>query len=160
MKSGNLTLVVVELEAHAIVNLVILESDVLFVDVVPLLDPNLVGPRTSLSRHKLLQVTYGVIVVALHTNLLPQPIVQHHFYHLHTSQINNPFFSHSHKFWGGRLTSLVNNVEVFRSFIVFSLLLVYWSVLFFFFFGGIEIGVYYYYAILYFKSFLKSVINY
>ena len=43
-KTGNLTLVVVELEAHAIVNLVILESDVVFVDVVPLLDPNLVGP--------------------------------------------------------------------------------------------------------------------
>ena len=95
MKSGKLTLVVLELEAHAIVNLVILESDVVFVDVVRLLDPNLVGPRTSLSRHKLLQVTYGVILVALHTNFLPQPIVQHHFYHLHTSQINNPFFSHS-----------------------------------------------------------------
>ena len=108
--------------------LVILESDVLFVDVGPLLDPNLVEPRTSLSRHKLLQVTYGVILVVLHTYLLPQPIVQHHFYHLHTSQINNPFFSHSHKFWGGRLTSLVNNVKVFSSFIVISLL-VYWSVL-------------------------------
>ncbi|KAK9985520.1 hypothetical protein SO802_030471 [Lithocarpus litseifolius] len=71
MKSGNLTLVVVKLEAHAIVNLVVIESDVVLVDVVPLLDPNLVGPCTSLSRHKLLQVTYGVILVALHTNLLP-----------------------------------------------------------------------------------------
>ena len=132
-KTGNLTLVVVELEAHAIVNLVILESDVVFVDVVPLLDPNLVGPRTSLSRHKLLQVAYGVILVALHTYLLPQPIVQHHLYHLHTSQINNPSLVTHTNFWGERLTSLVNNVEVFRSLIVFSLLLAYWSVLFFFF---------------------------
>ena len=66
-KSVKLTLVVVELEAHAIVNLVILESDVVFVDVGPLLDPNLVGPCNSLSRYKLLEITYGVILVALHT---------------------------------------------------------------------------------------------
>ena len=73
MKSGNLTLVVVELEAHAIVNLVILESDVLFVDVGSLLDPNLVGPRTSLSRHKLLQVAYSRLWC--HPNL---PILDSH----------------------------------------------------------------------------------
>ena len=70
------------------------------VDVMPLLDPKLARPCTNLSRHKLLEVTYGVILVALHTNPLPQPIVQHHLYHFHTSQINNPFFSHSHKFLG------------------------------------------------------------
>ncbi len=79
----HLKLVVVKLETHAVVDLVILESDVILVDGVPLLDPNLVCSRARLSRHQLLQIPDGVVIVALHPNLLPQTIVQHHFYHLH-----------------------------------------------------------------------------
>ena len=75
-------LVVVELEAHAIVDLVILEGDMILVDGVPLLDADLVGPGARLCRHELLQVADGVVVVALHTHLLPQSIVQHHLDHL------------------------------------------------------------------------------
>jgi len=75
-------LVVVELEAHAVVNLVVLEGDVVLVGVVPLLDPDLVGPRPRLRRHQLLQVADGVVLVALHAHLLPQSIVEHHLDHL------------------------------------------------------------------------------
>ena len=75
-------LVVVELKAHAVVNLVVPEGDVVLVDCIPLLDADLIGPRAGLSGHKFLEVSDGVVVVALHPNLLSQPIVQHHLYHL------------------------------------------------------------------------------
>lgn len=75
-------LAVIEFKAHAVVNLVVLESDVVLVDVVPLLNPNLVGSSPGLSRHQLLQVAYGVVFVALHAHLLPEPVVQHHLNHL------------------------------------------------------------------------------
>nr|ACU13964.1 unknown [Glycine max] len=83
-----LCLVVVEFETHAVVDLVILESDVILVYGVPLLDADLVGSCARLSRHQLLQVADGVIVVALHAHLLPQSIVQHHLDHLRDA--NNP----------------------------------------------------------------------
>ncbi|KAH1208399.1 hypothetical protein GmHk_15G043220 [Glycine max] len=75
-------------ETHAVVDLVILESDVILVYGVPLLDADLVGSCARLSRHQLLQVADGVIVVALHAHLLPQSIVQHHLDHLRDA--NNP----------------------------------------------------------------------
>ncbi|KAK3408751.1 hypothetical protein EUGRSUZ_J00925 [Eucalyptus grandis] len=74
--------VVVELEAHAVVDLVVLEGDVVLVDVVPLLDSDLVGAGARLGGHQLLEVADGVVLVALHPHLLPQPVVQHHLYHL------------------------------------------------------------------------------
>ncbi|KAF4358439.1 hypothetical protein F8388_018303 [Cannabis sativa] len=46
--------VVVELEAHAVMDLVVLESDMVFVDVVPLLNSNLISSGSGLSRHQLL----------------------------------------------------------------------------------------------------------
>lgn len=79
-------LVVVELEAHAVMDFIVLEGDVVLVDVVPLLDPNLVGSGTRLSSHELLEVAYGVILVALHLHLLPETIVQHHLNHLQYNQ--------------------------------------------------------------------------
>lgn len=81
-------LVVVEFETHAVMDLVILESDVILVYGVPLLDADLVGSCARLSRHQLLQVADGVIVVALHAHLLPQSIVQNHLNHLRHA--NNP----------------------------------------------------------------------
>lgn len=74
--------IVVELEAHAIMNLVILEGDVVLVDGVPLLNPDLLGPSTRLRGDKLLQVADCVVIVALHSDLLPQTVVQHHLNHL------------------------------------------------------------------------------
>jgi hypothetical protein len=41
--------VVVKFQAHAIVNLIVLEGDMTLVDVVPLLDPNLVSAGSGLS---------------------------------------------------------------------------------------------------------------
>lgn len=61
---------------------VILESDVILVNVVPLLDSDLIGSGPRLGRHQLLQVAYGVVLVAFHPNLLSQPVVQHHLDHL------------------------------------------------------------------------------
>lgn len=58
-------LIVVELEAHAVVDLVVLESDMILVDVVPLLDSNLLRSRSGLRRHELLQIADRVIFVAL-----------------------------------------------------------------------------------------------
>ncbi|KAJ6322964.1 hypothetical protein OIU77_012736, partial [Salix suchowensis] len=75
-------LVVVELEAHAIMNLVILEGNMVLVDVVPLLDPDLLSSGTGLCRHKLLEVSDRVVFVALHSHFLSQTIVQHHLQHL------------------------------------------------------------------------------
>lgn len=75
-------LIVVEFEAHAVVDFVVLESNMILVDIVPLLNPNLLGSSPSLGSHELLQVADGVVFVALHSHLLPQPIVQHHLDHL------------------------------------------------------------------------------
>jgi len=75
-------LVVVELEAHAIMNLVILEGNMVLIDVVPLLDPDLLSSGTGLCRHELLEVADRVVVVALHSHFLSQTIVQHHLQHL------------------------------------------------------------------------------
>lgn len=75
-------LIVVELKAHPVVDLVVLEGDMILVYVVPFLDADLVRPRPSLSGHQFLQIADGVILVALHPHLLPQPIVQHHLDHL------------------------------------------------------------------------------
>ncbi len=63
-------------------DLVVLEGDVVLVDVVPLLDADLLGPRPGLRRHQLLEVADGVVLVALHPHLLPQPVIQHHLDHL------------------------------------------------------------------------------
>lgn len=65
-----LRLVVVELETHAVVDLVILEGDVVLVDVVPLLDAELLRSRARLRRDELLQVADGVVLVALDADLL------------------------------------------------------------------------------------------
>ena len=75
-------LIVVEFKAHAIVDFVIPQSNMILVDIVPFLNPNLLGSSPSLSSHKLLQVADGVVLVALHSHLLPQTIVQHHLDHL------------------------------------------------------------------------------
>lgn len=74
--------VVIELETHAIMDLVILEGDVILVDIVPLLDPNLLGPGSGLSGNELLQVADRVVLVALHPYLLPETIVENHLNHL------------------------------------------------------------------------------
>ena len=61
---------------------IILEGNMVLVGGVPLLDTDFIGSSSSLSCHQLLQVADRVILVALHSDLLPQPIVQHHLDHL------------------------------------------------------------------------------
>ncbi|KAK3042923.1 hypothetical protein RJ639_000999 [Escallonia herrerae] len=68
-------------------DLIALEGDVVLVGVVPLLDTDLVDPCPHLGRHQLLEVADGVILVALHLDLLPQPIIQHHLDHLPSHKI-------------------------------------------------------------------------
>ena len=57
-------LVIVQLKAHAIVDLVILQCDVVLEDVVPLLDADLLRACARLSCHQLLQVADRVILAA------------------------------------------------------------------------------------------------
>ena len=59
-------LVVVELQAHAVVDLVVLQRDVVLVDGIPLLDPQLLGARADLRGQQLLQVADGVVLAARH----------------------------------------------------------------------------------------------
>lgn len=55
-------LVVVHLQAHAVVYLVVFQCDVVLVHVVPLLDADLLGPGADLRRDELLEVTDGVVL--------------------------------------------------------------------------------------------------
>ena len=57
MRRGELSrrgLVVVQLQAHAVVDLVVLERDVIFKNGVPLLDADLLGPGAALRGDELL----------------------------------------------------------------------------------------------------------
>lgn len=101
---GLAELVVVKLETHAVMNLVVSKGDMILVYGVPLLDPDLVRPRASLSSDKLLQIANRVILtacavrqrlstqpalsgnnsghlLALHPHFLAQPVIQDHFDH-------------------------------------------------------------------------------
>lgn len=60
----------------------------ILVDIVPFLNPNLLSSSPSLGSHELLQVADGVVFVALHSHLLPQPIIQHHLDHLLASSLS------------------------------------------------------------------------
>ena len=68
-------LIVVELQAHAVMDLVILERDVVLVHRVPLLDAQLLRARAGLRGEQLLEVANGVVLVALDADLLAQPVV-------------------------------------------------------------------------------------
>ena len=61
--------VVVQLEAHPVVYFVVRQGDVVFVDVVPLLNSNLLRTRSSLCCHQLFQVAYGIVLAACPTSL-------------------------------------------------------------------------------------------
>lgn len=62
---GHRRLVVIQLQAHAVLNFVVSERDVVFVDVVPFLYPDLVWPGASLGSNKLLKISNRVIFTAL-----------------------------------------------------------------------------------------------
>jgi hypothetical protein len=61
--------VVVELQAHAVVDFIVGQRDVVLVYGVPFLNPDLLGPSARLSRHQFLQVPDGVILIALDADL-------------------------------------------------------------------------------------------
>ena len=65
------TLLVIKLEVHAIVDFVVDKSDVVLVDRVPLFQDDLVPLCTRLSRDQLLEVTHRVVLVALDPHLFP-----------------------------------------------------------------------------------------
>jgi len=69
----------VELKAHAIVDLVVVQRDVILVHSVPLLDAQLLRPRARLRREQFLQVADGVVRVALDADLLAKAIVADDF---------------------------------------------------------------------------------
>ena len=68
-------LVVVQLQAHAVVDLVVLEGNVVFVHGVPLLDAQLLRSRASLRCEQFLQVTDSIVRVAFDANLLTEAVV-------------------------------------------------------------------------------------
>lgn len=55
-------LIVVELQAHAVVDFIVFQCDVILVHRVPLLDANLVWPCASLCSYQLFQITNGIIL--------------------------------------------------------------------------------------------------
>ena len=57
--------IVVQLQTHAVVDLVVIKRDVILVDSVPLLDPDLLPPRARLRRDELLQVAHGVVLTVM-----------------------------------------------------------------------------------------------
>ena len=56
--------VVIQLQAHTIINLVVCKGDVVFVDVVPLLNPDFVRPGARLCCYQLLQIPDRVFLTA------------------------------------------------------------------------------------------------
>ena len=65
----------VELEAHAVVYLIVLERYVVLVDRIPLLDAQLLGSCARLRREQLLQIAHRVVWVALDADLLAEAVV-------------------------------------------------------------------------------------
>lgn len=63
-------------------NLVVLQSDMVLINGIPLLNSDLFSPSSSLSSHELLEISDGVVIVALDADLLPKTIVQHNLDHL------------------------------------------------------------------------------
>ena len=74
-------LIVVQFQSHAIVDLVVLEGDVVFVYSVPFLNPDLFRTRTRLSCDQFLQITYRIIFIAFYTNFLTQTVITDYFDH-------------------------------------------------------------------------------
>ena len=69
------TSLVIEFQVHSVVYLVVLQPDVVLVDGVPFLEDNLVPLGAGLGRDQLLEVSHGVVLVALDADLLPQAVV-------------------------------------------------------------------------------------
>jgi len=72
---------IIEFQVHPVVNFVILQLNVVLENRVPLFQDDFVGPSSGLSRDHLLQVSDGVVGVAFHPNLFPEPIVTSYFDH-------------------------------------------------------------------------------
>ena len=62
-------------------NFVVFESDMVLVDSVPFLDPDLIGSGAGLGSHQLFEVPYRIIFIAFYSHLLAQSVVQDHLYH-------------------------------------------------------------------------------
>lgn len=75
------SLVVVELQTHAIMHFIISQGDVILVDRIPFLNADFLWTSTSLCRDKFLQVPNRIILIALHTHFLSQPIVTDNLNH-------------------------------------------------------------------------------
>jgi len=68
--------VVVEFKTHSIFDFVIFEGDLIFVDCVPLLNSKFFRAGACLSRDNTLEITHGVIRVALDTNFLAETVIE------------------------------------------------------------------------------------
>ena len=80
LKAGGF-LVVVHFQAHAVVNLVVLQGDVVFEHCVPFLNSNLFRARTHLRCNQLFQIANGVVLIDLHAHFFPQTVVANDFDH-------------------------------------------------------------------------------
>ena len=75
-------LLVVQLQIHAILDLVVSQRDVVLVDGVPLLQDQLFVSRAGLNGNQLLEVANRVIFVALNSDLLAQTVVDDDLQHV------------------------------------------------------------------------------
>ena len=73
--------VVKQLESHTVVNFVVRERDVVFVDDVPFLQFEFLWSCSCLCCDKFLEVADGIILVTLHMDLLSQTVVDDDFKH-------------------------------------------------------------------------------
>ena len=70
-----------QLKTHTVVNFVVFQGDVILVDCVPLLYPQLLGTRAELCCRQLLEVSYRVVLVTLNSDLLAKTVVQYNLDH-------------------------------------------------------------------------------
>lgn len=64
MAADGSSLVVVELQTHAVMDLIVSKCDMIFVNSVPLLNTDFVRTRASLGSNQLLQVSNSVVLTA------------------------------------------------------------------------------------------------
>lgn len=74
-------LLVVELQIHAIVDLIVPKCDVVLEDGVPFLQHNFIPSGPGLRRNQFLEVTDGILCIAFHPHFFAQTVVANDFNH-------------------------------------------------------------------------------
>lgn len=73
---------IVEFERATVVNLVVIESNVVLENGVPLLENDLIVSCSCLRCNKFFQITDGILWIALNSDFFTQSVVNDNFYHI------------------------------------------------------------------------------